>query len=888
VSQSFDSLLSKIENYYSDADYTVQDAEHLSRIAISEYANTQNSLVASARQLSTTSVQKIIDLTIDKHITSDPSEWMLFAANAVDNVINYSHRGVLASGLSDFTDLLPLGHPSRTNREAITASALNHATALWAAGDPRIASDQARHDTYKAYASKPGSVEADYASFKLAALVAAGYVPDDISLPITAAFKMSFAERSARAKALAAVRRRDRKQRFADEFGRLKGFFSRGDGSIFTGDGRIVGAQAGTNNFEVEFTGNEEIPDGIYPIDASKTESVKARLSKRALKGIKGVDSIAVPTKGERDAAIPLDQFLATKKDAPEGWTKDEDGSFTSKSGQTLRQVDARPEGDYMFEGIGEGGAEDSTKPFFELKDRNGKTIGAAQDWAGANKIAMTYDALEEDSDPTPEEADQDAKKLSDRKIPNIERTADGYEGETEKASVRVSKEGDKFKVEKGGFEDIDVISGQYEYFEKTLFDTEEEALEDADKWLRLSESPNFFEFMYNDWFESQADGLDQDAKDPNWADEAIDFDDLDNQDNWKDLGGGSREYISPDGKLKLTFEPDGDSGGEGGFVDASGIAIEYDGQFVGSFRATERDLTSPGEVADALSRKLPETNFNPNDLVKADDSGEYEFIPASDVGSVSIVKKYNPATKKLSWVVTKDVGDLIDENLEHSFFEQKSFDSLGDARAYAEEFAQILNDPDKVFAFLDQDFRDNPPGYDGLDQAAKSVSDRDRQLADGYGISPRVELVYNSETKQFDRVVNPDEFEADGDLYDFGSAVVNLSEYSPGKWAATIFYGDRDGSGQDTVELEQFFDSSEEAFKWVANGFGQQFDSSQVAEGIIERNSSVEMLEFINSPEYKDIDKNYRLYRRKPDRTDLEGLDQAAKSVSDRDRQLV
>ena len=1096
MSQAFDSLLAKIENYYSDADYTVQDAEHLSRIAISEYASTQNALVASARQLSVGSVQKIIDLTIDKHITADPSEWMLFAANAVDNVINYSQRGVLASGLSDFTDFLPVGHPSRTNRGAMTASALNDSIARWTAADPRIASDQARYDTYKAYASKPGSVEADYASFKLSALVAAGYVPEDISLPITAAFRMSFAMRSAMSRALAAVRRRHRDGRFAEEFGRLKGFFSRPDGSIFSENGRIVGAERGTNNFEVEFSGSDEIPDGIYSIDAAKTDSVKAVLSKRALKGVKGKRSIAVPTQAERDAAIPLDDFLKTKKDAPEGWTKNEDGSFTSKTGQTLRQVDTRPEGDYMFEGAGESGAEDPNEPFFELTDRDGEIIGVAQGWAGANKIALTYDAFEEDSKPEedapgfdqdaprslnepgdfvdfdhlneesnwekiaegefkyvapdgrlemthilegdaedgprgtdasyvdvkydgkdigsfpayqsdrdglmadnlseffgktnfrPDDApglDQDASKdpgtawyeankdwfntldfdhmeddknwtgspdkyeytspdgrlrmvedpdgdvddegigfdasrvqvfydgknvgsfrsgpLTDRNPysqtrnqidissvdfgdglsdafaegnfkpdstatdigPDLERTDSGdleYFGDG--ASAVITKVGDKWELGKGGFLEAEEITGpwsngQHQYEDTKLFDSEEEAIAEAQKWIDFSRSNDFYDFMYNDWFDNQPDGLDQDAKNPNWFDEAIDFDDLDNQDNWKDLGGGSREYTSPDGKLKLTFEPDGDSDGEGGLVDASGIAVEYDGQSVGSFKATERDLRSPGEVADALSRTLAEANFNPKDLVKADDSGEYEFLSdIGNVGSVSIVKKYDPNTKKLQWEVTKEASDFIDENIEHSYFEQKKFDSLDDARADAEAFAQILNDDNKYSKFLYDDWADRDYDY-GFDQADPSAPNYVKQLADGYNISPRVEVSYNRITKQYERSVNPNEFEADGDFYDFGQAVVTLSEYAPGKWVATIFYGDNDGSGQNVLELEQTFDSPEDAFEWTANGFNKQFDNSQVAEGVLERNSAVEMLDFLNSPKFKEIDESYQ-----------------------------
>ena len=158
MSSAFTTLISKIENYYADRDYTTEDAEHLSRLAIAEYAKTKNALVASARQVSEASVDNIIETAIHLNLDADPSEWMLFAANAVDNVLNYSHEGILASGLGEYTDFLPLGHPSRTNRGAMTASALSRVTAMWTAGDPRIASEQARLDVYAAYSTKPGTI----------------------------------------------------------------------------------------------------------------------------------------------------------------------------------------------------------------------------------------------------------------------------------------------------------------------------------------------------------------------------------------------------------------------------------------------------------------------------------------------------------------------------------------------------------------------------------------------------------------------------------------------------------------------------------------------------------------------------------------------------------
>ncbi len=639
MSSAFTNLVSKIENYYADRDYTTEDAEHLSKLAIVEYAKTQNALVASARQVPEASIDNIIETAITLNLNADPSEWMVFAANAVDNVLNYSHSGIIASGLGEYTDFLPVGHPSRTNRDAMTASALARATALWVAGDPRIASEQARLDVYAAYATKPGSVEAEYASAKLGALVAAGYVPEDVTLPITAAFKMSFALRSAMSKALAAVRRRHGDGRFAEEFGRLRGFFSRGDGSIFSSNGRIVGAIPNTNNFEVQFPGDADIPKGVYTLDASRTSSLKAILSKRALKNVKGLkptNSISNPTESQKRMAVSLDEFLATRKDAPSGWTKNDDGSFTSKSGHTSRVVDAAPEGDYMTEGVGEGGKIDPTQPIFELTDKDGKLLGIGQDWAGLNKISMTYDALNGEGDATPEEP-----------------------------------------------------------------------------------------------------GLDQKPGDgSNWFDSAIDWDHLSDPQNWKDLGG-SAEYTSPDGKLELNWEADGEGDVGFGATDLSGISVTYDGQYIGSYRASYRDLED-GDTGDGLEKLLKQESwFSPDNLLKSSDDGKtYEF--ANDEGIVSVErdgKKYK---------VTKEIAQgMIDENLEHSYYDTQSYDTKEEAHRAAEDFAKLLQDPYKVQDLLYEDWQNMDYGFDqapgtkkrsSLEEAEKYI----QEFKDAVGDKPR------------------------------------------------------------------------------------------------------------------------------------------------------
>lgn len=638
MSSAFTNLISKIENFYADRDYTTEDAEHLSKLAIVEYAKTQNALVASARQVSDASIDNIIETAIHFNLDADPSEWMLFAANAIDNVLNYSHHGIIASGLGEYTDFLPLGHPSRTNRGAMTASALSRVTALWVASDPRIASEQARLDVYAAYATKPGSVEADYASAKLGALVAAGYVPEDVVLPITAAFKMSFAMRSAMSKILAAVRRRHRDGRFAEEFGRLRGFFSRGDGSIFSEDARIVGAPKGTNNFQIEIKDSPEIPDGIYTIDAAKTAPVKAILSKRALskvKGLKANRTIATPSKADIASAIPLEDFLKTRVDAPEGWTKNEDGSFTSKTGQTVKAIDTLPEGDYMTEGAGESGAIDPNTPMFEIRDKDGKILGVGQDWAGLNKIGMTYDALNGEGDETPEEP-----------------------------------------------------------------------------------------------------GLDQKPGDgSNWFDSAIDWDHLSDPQNWKDLGG-SAEYTSPDGKLELNWEADGEGDVGFGATDLSGISVTYDGQYIGSYRASYRDLED-GDTGDGLEKLLKQESwFSPDNRLKQSDNMGDDFEYGNDEGFVEVKRKGN------KYEVTKSIPQgLVDENLEYNYEDKQTYDSKEDALKAAEEFAEVLQDPSKAYDVLYEAWRNDDfgAGMDdgGFDQApgeAPKLSAAGKKIAKDLG----------------------------------------------------------------------------------------------------------------------------------------------------------
>lgn len=399
MSHELHNLVTKIENACDSEFYEVADTEHLVRLAVAEYVVAQNGLVASARVVDPTAAQKVIDRHIRENISAgDPQTWFANVATKIADFLELAYEGTTNNDSADYLDLLPIGHPRNVKNLGLTASARMQAVAEWVAADPRITSDLGRQAVYNAYRAKPDSLEATYANAKIEALCASGDLPQDFAYEaIVASFKnMSFAERSARSKALALVRRRDRWKRFANEFGRLRGFFSKGDGTMFSATGKIAGAVPGENKYYVEYDGSDpDIPKGLYIQDAGKSENVRALLSARALKNAPNLRKpLAEFDKRDQDSAVDLNEFLATKVESPGDWTKNKDGSFTSKTGNTLKEVKSLPEGDYYFEGVGENNEQDLGEPLFEIRDASGELVGVAQDWNGVQKIALTHDKM--------------------------------------------------------------------------------------------------------------------------------------------------------------------------------------------------------------------------------------------------------------------------------------------------------------------------------------------------------------------------------------------------------------------------------------------------------------------------------------------------------------
>ena len=401
MSHELHNLVTKIENACDPDSYEVADTEYLVRLAVAEYVVAQNGLVASARVVEPSAAQKVIDRHIRENISAaDPQTWFANVATKIADFLELAYEDRTNNESAEYVDLLPIGHPRNTKNFGLTASARMEAIAEWVAADPRITTDLGRQAVYSAFRAKPDSLEATYANAKVEALCASGVLPADFAYEaIVASFKkMSFAERSARSRALAKVRRYDRRRRYANEFGRLRGFFSKGDGSMFSATGKIAGAVPGENKYYVEFDGSDpDIPKGVYVQDASKSENVRALLSQRTLKNAPNLRKPASEfDKFDQESAVSLDEFLATKVESPGDWTKNKDGSFSSKTGNKVKEVNSLPEGDYYFEGVGENNEQDLGEPLFEIRDANDELIGVAQDWNGIQKIALTKDSMKE------------------------------------------------------------------------------------------------------------------------------------------------------------------------------------------------------------------------------------------------------------------------------------------------------------------------------------------------------------------------------------------------------------------------------------------------------------------------------------------------------------
>lgn len=224
-------------------------------------------------------------------------------------------------------DLLPVGHPASTRSHAMTASALLHAQARWIAADPMV-DDSVRSLVASAHAARPGSIERAHAFTRLS-LIGFGKAPNHVLIDearpaaVTASLFLVGKNSSAARRLRAQMQRRDRRGRFA-EMGGGWSFNLRLPSGLFKAvSGRVVGA-SGDDGVEIEVRGNRHLPDGVYTMPSSKGEGVAAILSEEAVKDLPDIDVYV----GTDDVFADSDDLIASRKDAPSGWSRAVTGEY--------------------------------------------------------------------------------------------------------------------------------------------------------------------------------------------------------------------------------------------------------------------------------------------------------------------------------------------------------------------------------------------------------------------------------------------------------------------------------------------------------------------------------------------------------------------------------
>ena len=405
MESKLEALLSSIAHAFDEQTYTFSDSEYLVKKTLVSFIESQNALTASARHIPVDVVETVLSSVISRNFEKDPYEWLTDAAVEVYEFTQLAYRNEATKDSMQYANFLPIGHPRAYRVVPITAAAHRNALAEWIAADPSL-NDASRSAVLAFYSSENSDlVSIEFSNLRLEALTAAGAASPEV-LPLVAAFNMSRAKRSAMSKILAAIRRRDRLGQFANEFGRLKGYFSGPDG-VFSAISRIVGRGRRPNTSLVEFDGsNPQIPAGLYEQENGKSENVEAYLSADAVKGIDTAKRYVSPA--DAKDAVPLADFLATRRETPDGWSKvgaqnTSVASFKSNDGkyfvQNTNSLDAynlasKNEDSLIVSGLGKGDSIDPEAPnAFLIRDaRTSEVMGIAQDWAGIEDVRLFAD----------------------------------------------------------------------------------------------------------------------------------------------------------------------------------------------------------------------------------------------------------------------------------------------------------------------------------------------------------------------------------------------------------------------------------------------------------------------------------------------------------------
>ena len=243
-------------------------------------------------------------------------------------------------------DLLAQGHPLSALNASLTPAEYREKYAAWLSADSAV-NDDVRSLVASAHAAEPGSIEREHAFSRL--LVTKKFVPGYFKIDIVEAITAAFGSgnSSAARRARVALQWRDRKGRWV-EMGRGVNFnFRMPDGSVARVSGNYVGVRPPQKwdadgdprpKGLIQVSGDKNLPDGIYAIRAGNAQTYSARLTTGQLKraGItqtRGADQniVNIPTK---------DELVRQRVDAPTGWTKVDDNTFTSDDNYTVKVTD--------------------------------------------------------------------------------------------------------------------------------------------------------------------------------------------------------------------------------------------------------------------------------------------------------------------------------------------------------------------------------------------------------------------------------------------------------------------------------------------------------------------------------------------------------------------
>ena len=374
------------------------------------------------------------------------------ALKSLSEFINLAHHDKsVSTSVDQFTDLLPVGHPSSTKPHAMTASAFAQARLNWVLADPRIPSES-KPLVASVLVDSPTSESYIYSMTRIES-------DPNNSIPIQALIASYGGGNSRAARSLRArLQRRDRYGRFAYMGGGLRALFRRGDGSVvsFTGEpvaesanGIVVESPDGKLR-EIKSDSNVKNLEGNDPSADLPVEFIKARLE------IEGLEDGFSPTPARVKTGDPIvDEADVAILDMPPGFRVDDSykGAGTKytddaydvikhdkpspetrdRIGKATKELDAADR-DIILNKKGDGGKTwNAEKPVYEISRRGSKTPFAfTQSWADTQERiaddepamdfqegrAKAYIPRKDSNELTPEEIQEKLAEFEGKKKP--------------------------------------------------------------------------------------------------------------------------------------------------------------------------------------------------------------------------------------------------------------------------------------------------------------------------------------------------------------------------------------------------------------------------------------------------------------------------------------